>query len=177
MVYGMVRRHAADIEIESAVGKGTAVRLIFPVPVTPGPEAAAQSPVAALPSRQRILVVDDDPLLIKSLRDILETDGHFVVTANGGQAGIDAFRSAKENGEPFAVVITDLGMPYVDGRKVAASVKEISPQTPVILLTGWGQRLLTEGNIPPHADRLLSKPPRLRELREALAQVLIPKPN
>jgi hypothetical protein len=48
-------------------------------------------------------------------------------------------------------------------------VKEASPSTPVILLTGWGQRLEAEGEVPPHVDRLLSKPPKLADLREALA--------
>ena len=129
-----------------------------------------------MPPRQRILIVDDDPLLIKSLRDILETDGHLVTTANGGQAGIDAFRASVERTEPFAVVFTDLGMPYVDGRKVSAAVKEMSPQTPVILLTGWGQRLMIEGDVPPFVDQVLSKPPKLRELRAALAKCLQPKP-
>jgi len=60
-------------------------------------------------------------------------------------------------------------MPYVDGRKVASAVKSASPATPVILLTGWGQRLVAEGDVPSHVDRVLNKPPRLHELREALA--------
>ena len=59
-------------------------------------------------------------------------------------------------------------MPYVDGRKVAAAVKATSPATPVIMLTGWGQRLVADGDMPPHVDRVLSKPPKLRELRAAL---------
>jgi len=113
--------------------------------------------------------VDDDPLLIKSLRDALETDGHLVTTAGGGQLGVDSFHAARQRGEPFAVVITDLGMPYVDGRRVASAVKAASPSTPVILLTGWGQRLVAEGDVPPHVDRVLNKPPKLRDLREALA--------
>ena len=92
--------------------------------------------------------MDDDPLLIKSLRDTLEHDGHTVLTASGGQEGIEAFRAAKGDEERFALVITDLGMPYIDGRKVAAAVKAASPVTPVILLTGWGQRLSAEGQIP-----------------------------
>jgi CheY-like chemotaxis protein len=125
----------------------------------------------SMPPRLRILSVDDDPLLIKSLRDALEADGHAVVTANGGQAGIDAFREAEERDERFAVVITDLGMPYVDGRKVASAVKNDSPSTPVILLTGWGQRLVAEGDVPPHVDRVLNKPPKLKELRAALAEL------
>ena len=68
------------------------------------------------------------------------------------------------------MVITDLGMPYVDGRQVAAAVKAACPQTLVLLLTGWGRRLVEEGDVPTSVDSVLSKPPRLRELREALAQ-------
>src|SRR5258708_2366759 len=48
----------------------------------------------------------------------------------------------------FAVVITDLGMPEVDGRKVASTIKAASPLTPVIMLTGWGERLVAEGDVP-----------------------------
>jgi FixJ family two-component response regulator len=66
--------------------------------------------------------------------------------------------------------MTDLGMPHIDGRQVAAFVKAASPSTPVILLTGWGHRLMTEGDLPAHVDILLSKPPKLRELREALVR-------
>jgi CheY-like chemotaxis protein len=169
MVYGIVQRHDAQIEIESAVGKGTTMRLTFPIMAEPA--TVAPSPEQARPHAVplRILVVDDDPLLIRTLREILMADGHAVVTAGSGQEGIETFRAAHERQEPFAVVVTDLGMPYVDGRKVATAVKETSPATPVIMLTGWGQRLTAEGNVPPHVDRVLSKPPKLRELRATLA--------
>jgi PAS domain S-box-containing protein len=170
MVYGVMRRHNAEIEMESAIGHGTTVRLQFPVAVPTAGGVASAEP-DAMPPRLRILSVDDDPLLIKSLRDALEADGHAVVTATGGQEGIDTFRAAEKGDEHFAVVITDLGMPYVDGRKVASAIKSESPDTPVILLTGWGQRLVAEGDIPPHVDRVLNKPPRLKELRAALAEL------
>jgi signal transduction histidine kinase/ActR/RegA family two-component response regulator len=170
MVYGVTRRHNAEIEMESAIGQGTIVRLRFPVAVSNVTHAQSAQP-EAMPPRLRILSVDDDPLLIKSLRDALEADGHAVVSANGGQEGIDAFRAAEQRDERFAVVITDLGMPYVDGRKVATAIKNDSPTTPVILLTGWGQRIIAEGDIPPHVDRVLNKPPKLRELRAALAEL------
>jgi len=55
---------------------------------------------------------------------------------------------------------------------VAAAVKQASPQTPVILLTGWGERLLAEGRAVAHVDRVLGKPPRLRDLRQALAELV-----
>jgi signal transduction histidine kinase/ActR/RegA family two-component response regulator len=175
MVYGMVQRHGAELELDSELGRGTTVRLVFPI----APEAVIEAVGRVGPSvpaqRLHILVVDDDPLLIQSLRDTLEGDGHAVTVADGGQKGIDAFAAAQQRGAPFAVVITDLGMPYVDGRKVAAAVKAAAPGTPVILLTGWGERLVAENDVPPHVDRVLSKPPKLQVLREALAQSCLPK--
>jgi signal transduction histidine kinase/ActR/RegA family two-component response regulator/HAMP domain-containing protein len=168
MVYGVAERHGASIEIESAPGKGTTFRFLFPEPPI---TATMRAPGAAPPtkSRLRILVVDDEPLIAKVLEDTLQPDGHQVEKAIGGQAGIDAFTRSFEQGKPFDVVITDLGMPYVDGRKVAAAVKAKSSHTPVILLTGWGQSVLAEGEATQHIDRLLAKPPKLAELREALA--------
>jgi DNA-binding response OmpR family regulator len=65
-------------------------------------------------------------------------------------------------------------MPHVDGRHVARAVKEMSPTTPVIMLTGWGQRMADEGDLPDHVDRVLSKPPRLRELNAALVEYCRP---
>jgi signal transduction histidine kinase/PAS domain-containing protein/ActR/RegA family two-component response regulator len=174
MVYGAIQRNRARIDIESAPGQGTTMRLSFIVPnaaVAAAPTAAARAgvPGAAL----RILLVDDDPMLLKSLQDALQGDGHSIVAARGGREGIDVFRAAVADGKGFGAVITDLGMPHVDGRQVAAAVKEASRTTPVIMLTGWGQRLIGDGDTPSHVDRLLSKPPKLRELREALAAVVV----
>jgi PAS domain S-box-containing protein len=172
MVYGVMRRHSAEIEIDSAVGRGTTMRLIFPVPKKTATDNAQDVASNAMPGPLRVLVVDDDPLLLMSLKDILEGDGHSVETADGGQAGIDIFLAAQSDNERlFAVVITDLGMPHIDGRRVAHGIKQISPSTPVILLTGWGQRIISEGETPPGVDLVLSKPPKLRELREALATI------
>jgi PAS domain S-box-containing protein len=168
MVYGVAQRHAAEVEIDSAPGRGTTVSLSFPVPVVE-PMGTTDPAVPTPASRLRILIVDDDPLLLRSLRDSLELDGHSVVAANGGQAGIDAFRVAPQG---FDAVITDLGMPYVDGRKVAEAVKANASAMPVILLTGWGQRLVADGEVPAYVDRVLSKPPKLRELRTALAEAV-----
>lgn len=168
MVFGIARRHNAEIGIESALGEGTTMRLSFAAMAAPETAEHARHPAA--PSRLRILVVDDDPLIIKSLCDALENDGHCVTAAHGGQEGIDTFE-ASQGAEVFAVVITDLGMPRVDGRKVASAVKRTSAETPVILLTGWGQRLAAEGDAPPCVDRVLNKPPKLRELRAALAEL------
>ena len=171
MVYGMMERHGASIDILTAPGQGTAVRLDFPACAADEREDAPDA-AHAVPPRLRILVVDDDPMVLKSLRDILEIDGHEVVSADGGQAGIDCFQAAYERHEQFAVVITDLGMPHVDGRKVASAVRQCSPATPIIMLTGWGQRLAADSDYPEHVDCVLGKPPRLKELRRALNAVM-----
>jgi CheY-like chemotaxis protein len=169
-VYGVVQRHSGQLQIDSERGRGTAVRLTFPVsadkPISGGRQLPTRAPARGL----RILVVDDDPLITTSLQKTLGDEGHFVTVAQGGQAGIDAFVASTQLGDPFAVVITDLGMPYVDGRKVAAAIRAAS-STPIILLTGWGQSLIAEKDVPTGVDRVLSKPPRLTELRVALAEL------
>ena len=120
----------------------------------------------------RILIADDNVDGADSLALLLEADGHTVVTADGGRQGIDQFSAAWRRAEPFAVVFTDLGMPNVDGRLVARSIKATAPDTPIILLTGWGQRLRDESELPEHINRVLSKPPKLIELRAALAELV-----
>jgi PAS domain S-box-containing protein len=173
MVYGMVQRHGGELEIDSELGKGTTMRLIFaraPTGMTSRERILQQKP-----GPLRILLVDDDPLLLRSLRDALELDEHEVVTAEGGQAGIDAFADSAHAGTHFDVVITDLGMPYVDGRKVAARIRQMSAQVPIIMLTGWGHRLIATEETPEHVTRVLSKPPKMAELRGALAELVQPR--
>jgi signal transduction histidine kinase/CheY-like chemotaxis protein len=171
-VYGMVGRHDADFEIDSAPGRGTTVRMVFPGVVDKPANAAAPTTAQAVRKNLRILVVDDDPVLSRSVQDALETDGHRVELASGGQAGIEAFKKARDASRLPDLVITDLGMPRVDGRKVAEAIKSVSSVTPVVLLTGWGQRLIDEGEIPPNVDRVLSKPPRLPQLRATIAELV-----
>jgi signal transduction histidine kinase/ActR/RegA family two-component response regulator len=171
MVYGMIQRHSAELEIESTPGQGTTMRVIFAAAAASVAETTRVVALLATAKPLRILLVDDDPMLLRSMQNTLQQDGHTITTTHGGQTGIEAFRSALQAGEAFDLTITDLGMPYVDGRKVAAAVKALSPLTPVILLTGWGQRLIAENEIPAHVDRVLSKPPRLQELRAAFLEL------
>ncbi|GAB2176411.1 hybrid sensor histidine kinase/response regulator [Dongia sp. agr-C8] len=171
MVYGVLQRHRAELEIDSAVGRGTTMRLIFPAADPATIKASGGDGEMVQPPRLPLLVIDDDPILLQTLRNILENDGHAVTVANGGAEGIAAFRAAMAAGQPIAAVITDLGMPNLDGRKVAAAIKAESPQTPIVLLTGWGQRLIDDDDAPAHVDRVLSKPPKLRDLRQALVDV------
>jgi CheY-like chemotaxis protein len=164
------REEYPRLEIDSEPEVGTTMRLIFPAMTSTSAVEAARP--TRLPPPSRILVVDDDPLVLKALRDALEGDGHTVVVADGGQHGIEKFASAQRQAEPFDAVFTDLGMPSVDGRLVAKSIKMLAPEIPVVLVTGWGQRLGDEAEASPYIDRVLSKPPKIPELRAALAALL-----
>jgi CheY-like chemotaxis protein len=140
-----------------------------------GQQSAADSRMGTVPHVQlrmlRVLLIDDDPTLIESLRSALTDEGHKVKSATGGEAGIEVFRVAQISGMPFDIVITDLAMPDVDGRQVVASLRELSPATPIIVLTGWQFQVTKDEQRALKVDRLLGKPPRIRELRAALAEL------
>jgi len=169
MVYGIAQRHGADIDILSAPGEGTTFRMTF-TPTSPTAQSTGSLRIQKIPRHTKILLIDDDPVLLTSLREVLVHDGHQVQTASGGRVGIDAFRDALKAGKPFPVVITDLGMPHVDGRAVAAAIKAAAPTTAIIMLTGWGQRLVASGETPADVFAVVSKPPRIAELRQVIAE-------
>ena len=171
MVYGITQRHGVDIDIRSAPGEGTTFRLTFPL-TAPAPQSTGSIRIQKIPTHTKILLIDDDPLLLTSLRETLVNEGHQVQTANGGRAGIDAFLDSLKTQHPFPVVITDLGMPHVDGRAVAEAISSAAPNTAIIMLTGWGQRLVASGEIPPGVSVVMSKPPKLAELRQWLAELV-----
>ncbi|HEU4778434.1 MAG TPA: ATP-binding protein [Steroidobacteraceae bacterium] len=173
MVYGMIQRHSAEFDIESEVGMGTTMRITFPAYTQPLVATPRPTDGHVPMRRLRILLIDDDPIIIKALEDSLAGDGHVTVAASGGQAGLDAFTAALGSKQAFDLVVTDLGMPAVDGRRVAEGIKRRSSGTPVIMLTGWGSRMIAEKETPAFVDRVLSKPPRLLELRAALRELTV----
>jgi DNA-binding response OmpR family regulator len=109
------------------------------------------------------------------LEQVLKAEGHRVAVADGGQNGLEIFRAAQRRGEPFEIVITDLGMRYVDGRQVAKMIKIEAPATRLIMLTGWGVMMKDDGDFPNQVDGILSKPPKIQELNEMLAKLLARK--
>ncbi len=161
-------------------------RFDHPVAAAPGPDAADATasmvpapddpPGVPDPSGSlRILLVDDDPLLLASLSRTLGFDGHEVVCASGATEGIAQAEHASACGRLFGVVITDLSMQGMDGRALARHLKARGLAGHVIMLTGWGSDLEDDGHLPEHVDQLLSKPPRLSALRRALSRVAPPR--
>ncbi len=170
MVYGAAQRHDAKLEIESALGRGTTVSLQFPIAQTAVPKQDGEDNPKGV-RLLRLLLVDDDPAVLESTAMILNLEGYRITTAGGGEAGIEALIAALKAGEPFDAVITDLGMPYVDGHQVARKAKELFPETMVLLLTGWGSRMTGSDGAPFNVDAVLSKPLILEDLRAVLQKL------
>jgi CheY-like chemotaxis protein len=172
MVYGMVQRYQGQIEIESARGKGTCIRLVFPVPV----DATTPEPVAATPGPAhrrslRILCIDDELHVRLLLKECLTNLGHRVSTASSGQQGVDMFRAALQDNQAYETVITDLGMPGLDGHQVARHIKAASPHTPIVMLTGWENATQENPQESPEVNALVGKPARASELNRLLLQL------
>ncbi|MGH7420330.1 MAG: hybrid sensor histidine kinase/response regulator [Candidatus Rokuibacteriota bacterium] len=164
MVYGIVKRHRGTMDIESTVGKGTTFIVLLPADTSQAREVAprAQAPSGSL----HVLVVDDEPIARDVLSEYLMGDGHTVDTAVNGREGFEKFKAGR-----YALVITDRAMPEVGGDQLAAMVKEAAPETPVILLTGFGDLMNAAGEKPDGVDMVVKKPIRLATLREVLAKM------
>jgi CheY-like chemotaxis protein len=174
MVYGMIQRHDGTIEIDSSPGRGTCFRLTFPIREKSSQTARDVSPQVKPKRSLHILCIDDDAQVRQLLDDCLTHFNHRVMVATGGEQGMELFRAAAQKNQPYEVVITDLGMPKMDGHQVARTIKAESPNTPVIMMTGWGTIMREEGETTSEVDAVIGKPPRMKELNELLLRVTAP---
>jgi CheY-like chemotaxis protein len=166
MVFGIVRRHDAELEIESAPGAGTTVTLSFvPYEETEVPLRgnAGAPPVKPL----RILVVDDEPSVREVLSAMLSDDSHEVETASDGREGFEKFRHGT-----WDLVMTDRAMPQMNGDQLAIAIKQLNPEMPVVLVTGFADVMQDVGDNPPAIDAVVRKPFNRNSLRAAIAQVV-----
>ena len=171
MVYGMMQRHDGTIDIESAPGKGTSVKLTFPFRKEAQSKADDSIHEEDADCALRILCIDDEKHVLQLLTNCLSPFGHRVTVAQTGQDGLELFRAAKTENLPFQAVITDLGMPGFDGRQVARAIKGESPSTPVIMLTGWGNEIREGKEKISEVDVVIEKPPSIQQLHETLLKV------
>jgi len=165
MVHGIIRRHKGTIEIQSKEGEGTTVIIRLPILVAEQAESEEQE-TGAITRSLHVLLVDDEPDVRDIISRYLLADGHTVETANNGREGLENFYKSW-----FDLVITDRAMPGMNGIQLASLIKEIAPNKPIIMLTGFGDMMKITGDIPADVDYLLSKPVKLNDFREALAKV------
>ena len=164
VVYGIVQRHNGVIDILSEKGQGTTISVLFPTGgLTTSPPVEAPLSIEA---PRRVLVADDQEIICELLAEYLRADGHDVTLACSGTDALEKFKCGE-----FDVVVTDQSMPGLSGVQVAASIKSINPELPVILLTGFGDEMQASGQLPPEVDLVVCKPVSTTDLRRALVRV------
>jgi len=174
-VSGVVERHAGTVAINSQAGQGTTFVIQLPVEEPEGRTEKAVTSSRKSQRSRRILVVEDEAPLRRILREYLAFDGYLVETAVNGRDGLARFLAAEADSSgkgKFDLVVTDLAMPEMSGDQLALAVKDVSPRMPVILLTGFGEMMLTAEETPPGVDLIVPKPFSLASLQRAVATVV-----
>jgi CheY-like chemotaxis protein len=165
MVFGIVKRYGGSIAIESEEGEGTEVGITLPSSeIQPGaPDDKSISPAGPA----NILVVEDEPEMARVVRELLEEGGYTVEAVHDGAAAVRAFSDHLHD-----LVFSDLAMPGMPGTEVARRIKEISPATPVFLLTGWLAVMDPDQMAENGIDRVMVKPVKKVELHRNVSEVL-----
>jgi len=169
-VLGIVRAHAGAITLASEVGRGTAVRVLFPPSAGVEEWMAPAAAAARAPVRGgRILVVDDDPAVLEVASELLDRAGFRVVSALGGREGVERLRE-----DPAAVdaVLLDVAMPGVGGEQAFLEMRELRPDLPIVLATGYSEELASQRFSAPGSAGFLRKPFQPEELASCMRGAL-----
>lgn len=161
IVHGIMKNHNGMIDVESTVGAGSTFHLFFPathiIESTNGSHPVP--PAAALRSRtgtpNTILVVDDEKELCMMIKDVLESDGYSVMLANDGN---EALKVYARNKDEIDIVISDLGMPNMDGRQLLAALRSQQSAVKFIFMTGYLDQGSKRDLIAEGAQDVLLKP-------------------
>ncbi|WP_332762935.1 PAS domain S-box protein [Pseudomonas koreensis] len=138
MVHGFIEQLGGRFILKSEKGQGTTAELWIPVAlegVASKPQFSSAAPVSV--PRLSVLVVDDDSLVLTSTSLLLEDLGHRVLGATSGEQALRLF----DQGEVIDLMITDMAMPKMSGAQLAHAVRMLKPDLPIILATGYAERL------------------------------------
>jgi two-component system cell cycle sensor histidine kinase/response regulator CckA len=168
-VYAIVDRNGGEISVESEVGKGTTFTIwlptaqsseVLPEPASVMPSAVTTATRRTSSPRAKILVVDDSEEVREVLRELLTGQGHMVVTCADGESGLAALET-----ERFDLAMVDLGLPGISGLEVATQLKHRFPDTTAVVMTGYFDRMDSDGARVKGVDFVLTKPFSLDQLR------------
>ncbi len=169
-VQGIVRAHRGAIFVHSAPGRGTTFRIFLPA----GAQHAArpeppQQAVNVIPDGSVALVIDDESVVRKIAQDVLSRQGMRILTADNGKIGVEVFR---EHNRIISVVVLDLQMPVMGGEEALALLRDINPNVPVILSSGFDETDATRRFTAVKPAGFLQKPYTAQRLVKVVAAVL-----
>ncbi len=155
MIYGFANQSGGHARIRSEVGRGTTIKLYLPRADTPAADDAATP--EALPraeAGERVLVVEDDPAVRMLVLDVLETLGYAVEAAADGRAALPLIDTMTR----IDLLITDVGLPGLNGRQVAEIARERHPDLPVLFVTGYAEKAAVRGGFLDEGMEMIIKP-------------------
>jgi CheY-like chemotaxis protein len=167
MARGVLERLGGDITAENRPEGGACFTLSFPVASQqsrPPPLRAPSTP----PTGRRILIIDDDADNLQATRMAIEMEGQQVDIAQNGRDAIERLRKGKR----YDLVFCDLGMPDMNGWRVAREIQDVAPGTTVYMLTGWAQQIAEDDPRRRWVKGVLEKPMTLDDLRFLLSTEL-----
>jgi PAS domain S-box-containing protein len=137
MIHGLAVQLNGTLRLTSAVGEGTRAELWLPATGLSVSERNAEprTPVGQPTRRATILVVDDDALIAMSTVDMLEDLGHKAIEANSGERALDILQDDR----PIDLLMTDYSMPRMNGTQLARAARELRPELPILLATGYAE--------------------------------------
>ena len=167
VVSGIVRRHEGAITVRSEPGKGTRFSIYIPR-LDAQSEGTRQVDGPLQRGSERLLFVDDEPAIMEMGTSILKRLGYKVTSQTDSVKALEVFRSSPDE---FDLVITDYTMPKLTGLDFAREVLRIRPDIPVLLCTGFSEKL-TPDSLKAPGMGLLMKPYNMRQISEAVRKIL-----
>ncbi len=170
VVHGIVKQHRGRIEVASRPGEGATFDVYFPRLAEESRDRPSGE-IGSLPTGdgERILVIDDEPALVAVVDALLGGLNYRVIASSDACAALELFRSDPHG---FALAITDMTMPQLTGDRIAREMLRLRPGFPVLLCTGYSERITEEGACRLGAAGLLLKPFLREELAHAVRRAL-----